>query len=190
MDTDYFIKLTLFVYRLTEEWEESSNIRLRIRRGASEVLRTHILVSAGARTMKKEFLGSINFVKEALEWARKDKVLTRKDFVFLRDSYNMARESVSVVNSINVEESPKKMVKPAKNTASPVLVARTSGGLKDRESKIVSVLKRDQRAQVNDLKAHFPDISKRTLRRDIDSLLKKGLIVRNGEWNDVFYTLS
>ena len=59
--------------------------------------------------------------------------------------------------------------------------------LREREKKILEILEEKGKAQVQDLQKFFPNISKRTLRRDLESLLKKGLVQRSGEWSRIFY---
>ena len=62
--------------------------------------------------------------------------------------------------------------------------------LSDRQSKIIEILRTQGGVQVSDLKDALSDVTKRTLRRDLDDLLKKGKISRVGEWNQVFYKLQ
>jgi predicted HTH transcriptional regulator len=59
----------------------------------------------------------------------------------------------------------------------------------ERQKKILEVLKEKGQAQVGELKQIFPDVSKRTIRRDFRQMLKMGLIKRIGEKNKTFYTL-
>lgn len=61
--------------------------------------------------------------------------------------------------------------------------------LRERQQKILEVLKEKRKAQVGDFKEVFPDISKRTLRRDFRDLMEQGLVERIGERNDTFYQL-
>jgi len=60
----------------------------------------------------------------------------------------------------------------------------------ERQRKIMQVLVEREKAQVADLIKELPKITKRTVRRDLDELLKKGKIVRAGEWNQVFYQIA
>lgn len=62
--------------------------------------------------------------------------------------------------------------------------------LSERQKKILKFLKENKKAQVMDLQAVLADVTKRTIRRDLDDLLKKGSIIRVGEWNQVFYQIS
>lgn len=59
-----------------------------------------------------------------------------------------------------------------------------------RQNRIVDYLQEKGRAQVWEIQKIFPDISKRTIRRDFRSLLKQGLIERIGERNKTYYKLK
>ena len=59
-----------------------------------------------------------------------------------------------------------------------------------RQSKIVEILQTKEKAQVWELQKILPEVTKRTLRRDLDDLLGRKLIERQGEWNAVFYRLK
>lgn len=56
-----------------------------------------------------------------------------------------------------------------------------------RQKKILELLKNKEKTQVWELQKVLPEVTKRTLRRDLDSLLALNLIERKGEWNNVFY---
>ncbi|MBZ9577515.1 DeoR family transcriptional regulator [Patescibacteria group bacterium] len=62
--------------------------------------------------------------------------------------------------------------------------------LDSRKEKILGILKEKEKIQVGELKEFLPDVSKRTLRRDFDQLLKLELVERIGERNDTFYKLK
>lgn len=183
MKEDYIIKLTLLVYQTSEGWSEEDPIRFHIRRKAGEVLKDFILATSSnpALSEKKAALEGLNEMIDIIRWARRDKKVTRKEFISLRDGYKEAGETFSVPSGAETRKKEKKVLKKEK---------KRSYTLKKRERKIIAVLDREKRAQVSELKEYFPEISKRTLRRDIDGLLEKGLIIRKGEWNNVFYTLS
>jgi DNA-binding transcriptional ArsR family regulator len=59
-----------------------------------------------------------------------------------------------------------------------------------RQGKILEFLSKKEKAQVMDLQTVLPDITKRTIRRDLDELLGAGKITRLGEFNQVFYQIS
>ncbi len=59
-----------------------------------------------------------------------------------------------------------------------------------RQKMILEYLGKNDKAQVMDLQKVLPDITKRTIRRDLDELLEAGKIVRLGDFNQVFYKLN
>ena len=61
---------------------------------------------------------------------------------------------------------------------------------KKRCGKIVEILKQRKTVQVKDLKDVFPTVSKRTLRRDFEYLLQKGIVERLGDNNTTLYQLT
>lgn len=68
--------------------------------------------------------------------------------------------------------------------------AKFSHELTARQKKIIDFLTSNERAQVMDLKKMLPDITKRTIRRDLDELMELGKIVRFGDFNQVFYQIK
>lgn len=60
----------------------------------------------------------------------------------------------------------------------------------DRQEKILTFLKEQGRAQVWQIKEILPEVTKRTLRRDFEALLKQGFIQRIGERNNTFYQIK
>ena len=62
--------------------------------------------------------------------------------------------------------------------------------LTDRQRKILEYLKAKENAQVWEIQKVVPEVTKRTLRRDLDELLQMDLVERKGEWNTVFYELK
>jgi len=59
-----------------------------------------------------------------------------------------------------------------------------------RQEKILKILKEKGKAQVGEFKVVFPEVTKRTLRRDFEFLLQQGTIERIGERNDTYYQLK
>jgi hypothetical protein len=66
----------------------------------------------------------------------------------------------------------------------------SEGDLLDRQKEILKVLREKDKAQVGYFKEVFPDVSKRTLRRDFKYLTEQGFLERRGEKNDTFYMIK
>lgn len=67
----------------------------------------------------------------------------------------------------------------------PVSTAKIGG----RKGNIIGFLKENGKGQVMDFQRVLPNVTKRTIRRDLDELLKMGKIERQGEFNQVFYKI-
>lgn len=86
-----------------------------------------------------------------------------------------APEPVAVIPNITPRTQPQKV---------------SSDALNDRQKKIIQFIEKRQRAQVADIVKSLPKVTKRTIRRDLDSLIKLRKIVRRGEFNSIFYTVA
>lgn len=62
--------------------------------------------------------------------------------------------------------------------------------LSERQKQIINYLSKNNRGQVMDLQTVLPNVTKRTIRRDLDELLKFGKVTRRGDFNQIFYTIK
>lgn len=93
------------------------------------------------------------------------------------------------VKTVDNFESPENI----QNQASPKTLInqdQPSHKASARQGRILQILSEKGRAQVSDIIKEIPGITKRTIRRDLYDLLKKGEIVRIGEFNQIFYRIS
>lgn len=69
---------------------------------------------------------------------------------------------------------------------------REENGLKlnSRKEKILKVLEKVGRIQVGEINKLFPEVCKRTIRRDFHKLLEEGIVERLGEKNNTFYKIK
>lgn len=192
MKRSYFITLTLLLHQSTEDFPNEALLQLKIRSLANEILAGLILIdleNPQALEQEKQKFSSqvsqnIKDLDEYLTLARSKNLLERDNFLFIRQEYSKVKD-----------EAERLMGKSEAQEASGLprtkdIKERKESSLKTRQKKILKILAREQSAQVSDLQKFFPKISKRTLRRDLDDLLKQGLVVRIGQWNEVFYKLK
>lgn len=83
----------------------------------------------------------------------------------------------------------KEKIEDKKVSKGPSSAADKERKLDTRKEKILEFLKEKDKAQVQEIKEIFPDVSKRTIRRDFVQLLKQGLVEKIGERNNTFYKL-
>ncbi|MEA2092721.1 MAG: DeoR family transcriptional regulator [Patescibacteria group bacterium] len=60
-------------------------------------------------------------------------------------------------------------------------------GLNARQKKIVEIMREREKIQIQNIEPNFPNVTKRTLRRDISYLVDKKIVKREGKANLIFY---
>jgi len=160
MDSDYFIQLTANLYRLTLLFPKKEPLRYKMRELADDIL---------AKPIEKdlEILDSFFEVAKAQNWVSSSNVLE------IQQEYSKLKEGLKSSPEPSYGAELRK-------------VERGSG----RQEKILEILKEKGRAQVWEIQKIFPEVTKRTLRRDFEGLLNQGLIERIGERNETFYQLK
>ena len=125
------------------------------------------------------------------ERAKEEGSVNPSNFMVLEKEYQKTRGEL--VRSLS--EVPR-LHAPAVKAQAPVAVFQKPGGekklpsLSERQKKIIEILRNKEKTQVWELQKVLPEVTKRTLRRDLDDLLQLKLISRQGEWNTVFYTMK
>jgi DNA-binding transcriptional ArsR family regulator len=89
-------------------------------------------------------------------------------------------------DTLKVGIAPKREILP-KEPRHKDIVQKEELFLSGRQQKILTILTKKEKIQVQDIIKEMPDVTKRTIRRDLDNLLKTGKITRIGEFNQVFY---
>jgi len=162
MNSDYFIQLTANLYRLTLLFPKKEPLRYKMRELADDIL---------AKPIEKdlEILDSFFEVAKAQNW-------------------------VSSSNVLEIQQEYSKLKEALRSSFEPSEAASQSNGnptsVNQRQEKILAILKERSRAQVWEIQKVFPEVTKRTLRRDFEGLLNQGLIERIGERNETFYKLK
>jgi hypothetical protein len=164
MNKDGLIKITDNLYRLTLLFPKKEPLRYRMRDAAIEIL-------AGATEKDFEVLDSFFEVAKLQNWVRLEDVLA------IQSEYGNLMKDFIVQKPLKAEVLP------------PVLLPITKGLMK-RQEKILAALREKGKAQVWEVKKIFPQVSKRTLRRDFELLLKQGVVRRMGEKNNTSYQIK
>ena len=192
-----FLKLTNAVYKLLEYFPESDPLKNRAKDKVLAIMENLVLIN--------ETSGWASFQKE------KAKVQLSEDIDVLLGYFVIAKSQnwLSAVNCLiisNEYEIIKKDIEPAieltqklpgiEEQSAPKESAKTApesvldNYISERQEKILEFLNKSEKAQVMDLKTVLPNVTKRTIRRDLDELLRAGKIARFGEFNQVFYKVD
>ncbi len=138
-----------------------------------------------------QLLENIEVLKTYLRLAKSQGWLDKLNFLILAKEYDRIKEELEPASRIMqraANETPDKPIKEVKAKEGQKRVF--SDQISERQQKIIEILEQQEKAQVADFKIVFPDISKRTLRRDLDDLLKRGMVIRAGEWNQIVYKIG
>lgn len=163
MDKIFLIKLTNGLYRLTLLFPKKEPLRYKMRELADEIL-------ANQTEEKLEILNSFFEVAKSQNWVSPSNVLE------VQKEYDNLKEELKQSSEVQL---PK--VKEIRKDEEKIL---------GRQEKILEILKEKGRAQVWEIQKIFPEVTKRTLRRDFENLLNQGLIERMGERNETFYQIK
>ena len=170
MNKDFLLKITNELYRLTLLFPKKEPLRYKIREVADEVL--------------ADFVSNKNTPKEKLEILDGYfEVAKNQNWIKPEDILNLQKEYSNLKEQLKQEEK--------KTEAGPLqapVLGEEKAGFAERQKKILEILKEKGKVQVWEIKRIFPQISKRTLRRDFENLFKRGIIERMGERNETYYT--
>jgi len=189
MEKEYFIQLTKGVYHLTLLFPKKEPLRYKMRELAAEILANLILILKGnfhkSGNLVAEIENDLEVFDIFFEIAKDQNWVSPEDVLEIQKEYSNIKEEIEKAKTEEENNSqPEIKENPEKE--------KVIGGediINERQEKILEFLREKGRAQVGQLVSVFPQISKRTLRRDFRFLLKRGLIERIGEKNYTFYQM-
>jgi len=187
MNQDFLIQLTNNLYRLTILFPKKEPLRYKMRELADDIL---------VRPSEKdiEALNKYFEVAKTQNWVSPFDVLAiQKDYDNLREELNLISEKTPQIfsdHSIS-EEIPRKIDNGGIIAETVLKVPEfQSTERNERQERILAFLRENGRAQVWEIKQVFPEVTKRTLRRDFEQMLGQGLVERIGERNNTFYQVK
>ncbi len=187
MEKEYLLQITNELYRLTLLFPKKEPLRYKMRELADEILAS-LLISDNplgpdliSTISKLEVLDGFFEVARAQNWLKSAQLLVlQQEYQKLK---NELKGNLSLPFKPKIEKKENEVIKRVEGPTIGV-------GVGLRQKKILDLLKEKGRVQVWQIKEVLPEVSKRTLRRDFDSLLKRGLVERVGERNNTFYRLK
>ena len=188
MTKSFYIQLTNNLYKLTLFFPKKEPLRYKIREVGDDVLSKILFLlrenSIKPKTLIPDIEKDLEILDSFFEVAKVQNWISPFDILEIQQEYSKIRGEFERFSGIGKEEGP------AIGLPSVELeMTSMPENINNRQGKILEILKERGRAQVGDLKTVFPDISKRTLRRDFKDMLRQNLIERIGERNETFYIL-
>ncbi len=204
MDKRYFLELTNRLYGLSFFFPQKEPLRNKIREVADEILASLTIILEGENKERRESAfvveGDIEILNTLLELAKSQNWVESREIDKIQEDYLKIKEEIVGFNSIirqkeekreNVfqraieveEKKPKSLVKRAVKDATTKKKAK----LNKRQEKIIDLLKKREKMQVKDFQEVLPT-TKRTLRRDLSSLVDQRFVRRVGSGNATYYS--
>ena len=206
-DKNHILYVTNELYRLTLLFPKKEPLRYKMRELSDEVLANFVSLPQAdnnpnrikiIRDSKRliEILDTFFELVKSQGWVRASEVLN------LQEEYSKINEKLIRLKREEKKEKTREeatgkereeissLPEPKKlqlEQSSPTFEVKPE--ISERQKKILEILKIKGRAQVGEMKNVFPNVSKRTLRRDFRKLLKLGLVDRIGEKNNTFYRI-
>jgi Fic family protein len=184
------VDLTRRVYRLTLLFPKKEPLRYKIREIADEILEKLIFSLHGnpGKIHSQEIVKDLEIFDSFLEIAKEQNWVSPKEIFEIQNDYQKLKTEIE--KEIETKSPSFTEVRPPLDSRQISDLGQNQILLNDRQKKILEILKEKEKIQVWQIKEIFPQVSKRTLRRDFQSLYKKGIIERIGERTNTFYKLK
>ena len=182
---EHLLRLTNSVYKILEFFPESDPLKNRAKEKALAIL-------------ENPNKGDIDMLLGYLWIAKTQGWLNAVNFLIVSNGYEKVsagfrhceeQSDEAISNSAGLPRrpgAPRNDENQPKEPIAPIL----SDNVSPRQKQILDFLDKNKTAQVMDLQTILPNITKRTIRRDLDELLLKDRIVRIGEFNQVVYKVK
>jgi hypothetical protein len=198
MNKENLTQLTIKLYSLTLLFPKKEPLRYKIRELADEIFTNYLRVNNSSDYKNKgnpikgfenpypQVLESLEMLDALLEIAKVQNWVSPSEILNLQDEYNKIRKDIE----IPIQLPQHYEIQGNENSRDKeVIRLNPASTINERQRKILEILKEKERVQSWELKRIIPEVSKRTIRRDFEHLLRQGLIARIGEKNDTFYQL-
>lgn len=200
-----FLKITQLAYRLLDFLPDHDPLKNKAKEKALAILENITLVSGvGGWVALSQYLS---------EERQKNALQAIEDIQILQNYFKVAKNQgwMDGANVLIITNEYERIKKQLERVSTPKLstVTRSTrsdlvekevvrgptsqlpdGKANKRQEKILAIMASKEKTQVADILRELPDITKRTIRRDLTDLLKRGEISRFGAFNQVFYKKS
>ena len=191
-----FIKIINETYSLIDFFPEGDPLKAKAKEKALEIME-NLTIFFGEKEgrLPEKLYSDIAILTNYLKLGKDQGFLNDINFLILSKEYEKIKSDINVPGTI--ADKKKEPISPSdkeitvyENSEIKGGAMMSSTGFSERQGKILKILKEKTKAQVSDIIKEIPNVTKRTVRRDLDDLLKKGKVTRVGEWNQVFYRLG
>ena len=180
MPIQKYTEITNAVYNILDFFPEEEPLKNKTKEKALEIMKSLVKEDIADQVLK-----DIEVLKSYLSLGKAQGWIDNLNLLILFKEYDKIKEEITASADSPWLSQGHKISQGHKKEG-----INSEEKLSDRQQEILKVLKTQEKAQVADFKKVLPNVTKRTLRRDLDDLLKKERVVRVGEWNQVFYQIN
>lgn len=193
--------MTNSLYRLAQLFPKKEPLRYKMRGVAIDILDKvlritnkyeHTNMNDEEGDLRAEVLNDIGIMQAFLTIAKEQSWVKTEEVLSVSKEYDILKQELENSNKNNDsnEGDQQAPIFQALTADQPVIDFESSHKNRQRQEKILSVLKEKGKVQVWELKQIMPGVSKRTLRRDFEYMLNQGMVERVGEKNQTFYRIG
>ena len=195
MEKDSIINLTKALYKVTSLFPEEETLINSIRKRGNLILSFLIIINnknlilggEELKTFSIKCKRNIKILLSYFEIAESQNWIDPKNFEILKSQYSLILKelkNIKVVEKKAVDKSEKKIEETKKETNESKFV------LSEVQEKVVTVLQGNGKMRPCDLNQFFPDINPRSIRRELQDLKSRGIVVSNGSGRKTFYEMN
>lgn len=195
MEKDSIINLTKALYKVTSLFPEEETLINSIRKRGNLILSFLIIINnknlilggEELKTFSIKCKRNIKILLSYFEIAESQNWIDPKNFEILKSQYGLILKelkNIKIVEKKAVKKSEKKIEETKKETNESKFV------LSEVQEKVVTVLQGNGKMRPCDLNQFFPDINPRSIRRELQDLKSRGIVVSNGSGRKTFYEMN
>lgn len=195
MEKDSIINLTKALYKVTSLFPEKETLINSIRKRGNLILSFLIIINnknliLGGEELKTFSIKCKRNVKILLSYfeiAESQNWIDPKNFEILKNQYGLILKelkNIKIVEKKAVDKSEKKIEETKKETNESKFV------LSEVQEKVITVLQGNGKMRPCDLNQFFLGINPRSIRRELQDLKNRGIVVSNGSGRKTFYEMN
>ncbi|MGB2762228.1 MAG: DeoR family transcriptional regulator [Minisyncoccales bacterium] len=184
MNKEHIINLSFAVYKVTELFPKQEPLRTEIRTGVNDILNDLLFIhncqelSINVDEVRQEIVKNIEALEKSFDTAIIKELANPCNFLVLQKEYDKIYNEFKEEESFEAE--PRKIDEDQK----------IRKWVLERQKRILDIISKKQKIQVQEIQDNLPEISKRTIQRDLVFLIDKGLVNAQADFNRTFYELA
>ena len=195
MEKDRIIKLTNALYKVTSLFPEKETLSISIRKRGNLILSFLIIIGNKDFILGDEIKEisikcrrSIQILLSYFEIGKSQNWINPKNFEILENQYNEILKEVESIKFIEKRTAEKEVVKKKEEVTTPKEEPKFT--LTQIQEKVITILQGNGKMKPCDINQFFPDMNPRSIRRELQDLKSRGIVVSNGSGKKTLYEMN